>query len=146
MSAEEIARRSAEQMWAEDRASQGLGMRLEEIAPGRSVVSMTVTANMANGHGLCHGGYIFLLADSALAFACNSHGQRAVAQSCQISYVAPGRVGMRLTATAIERHRAERTGITDVTVRDETGQTIAEFRGQSRSIAGRFEAPPEAST
>jgi acyl-CoA thioesterase len=106
------------------------------VAAGAATVSMLVTAAMVNGHGTCHGGYIFTLADSAFAFACNSGNQRHVAQSCQISYLAPARLGMRLTAIAHERHRADRSGITDVTVRDDTGVTIAEFRGMSRSIPG----------
>jgi acyl-CoA thioesterase len=135
-SADELARRAAAAMWAEDNATRGLGMSLDHVAAGAATISMLVTEAMVNGHGLCHGGYIFTLADSAFAFACNSHNQRHVAQSCQISYLAPGRLGMRLTAEAHERHRAERSGITDVTVRDENGATIAEFRGASRSIPG----------
>jgi acyl-CoA thioesterase len=134
--AAEVARASADAMWAEDRASQGLGMEVVEVGPGRALLAMVVTERMANGHGLCHGGFIFTLADSAFAFACNSHGQRAVAQHCSITYVAPGRVGMRLIAEAKERQRGERSGICDVTVRTEAGETIAEFRGHSRSIPG----------
>jgi acyl-CoA thioesterase len=134
--ADALARRAAQAMWHEDNATRGLGMSLDHVAAGEATISMTVTDAMVNGHGLCHGGYIFTLADSAFAFACNSHNQRHVAQNCQISYLAPGRLGMRLTATARERHRAERSGITDVTVRDETGTIIAEFRGFSRSIPG----------
>jgi acyl-CoA thioesterase len=131
-----IAEASAQAMWAEDKASRALGMRIEKVGPGCAVLSMSVGADMVNGHGSCHGGYIFTLADSAFAFACNSHNQRHVAQQCQISYLAPGRLGMRLTAEAHERHRGERSGIYDVTVRSETGEVIAEFRGHSRSIAG----------
>jgi acyl-CoA thioesterase len=123
-------------MWAEDQASQGLGMQIVRVAPGVAVLSMTVTAAMVNGHGLAHGGFIFTLADSAFAFACNSYGQRNVAQNCQISYIAPGKLGMVLTAEARERHRAERSGIYDVTVRDAAGSVIAEFRGHSRAIPG----------
>jgi acyl-CoA thioesterase len=135
-SRDDLARRSAAVMLAEDHASRGLGMTLDHVAAGAATVSMVVTTAMVNGHGLCHGGFIFTLADSAFAFACNSHNQRHVAQSCQISYLAPGRLGMRLTAEALERHRADRSGITDVTVRDQTGLVIAEFRGASRSIPG----------
>jgi acyl-CoA thioesterase len=91
---------------------------------------------MVNGHGLCHGGYIFTLADSALAFASSSHNQRTVAQHCQITYLTPGRLGMRLLAEARERHRGERSGIYDVTVRSEAGEAIAEFRGHIRLIPG----------
>jgi acyl-CoA thioesterase len=132
----ETARLSADAMWAEDKASQALGMRIEEVGPGRAVLSMTVGADMVNGHGLCHGGFIFALADSALAFASSTHNQRTVAQHCQISYVTPGRLGMRLTAEARERHRGERSGIYDVTVKAQDGTVIAEFRGTTRSIPG----------
>jgi acyl-CoA thioesterase len=136
MTADEIAQRAAAALWAEDNASQGLGMELVSVGPGRAVIAMTVTAAMTNGHGTCHGGYIFTLADSAFAFACNSVRQRSVAQQCQIAYVAPARMGMRLTAEGVERQRSERSGITDVTVRDEAGNVIAEFRGNSRTVAG----------
>lgn len=131
-----IARLSAEAMWAEDKASQGLGMRIERVGPGTAVLSMPVTEAMVNGHGTCHGGFIFLLADSAFAFACNSHNRKNVAQNCQIAFVAPGRFGMRLVAEAHERHRAERSGIYDVTVKTDAGELIAEFRGFSRAVPG----------
>ena len=134
--ANEIARLSAEAMWAEDKASQGLGMEVLGVGPGHARLAMSVTESMVNGHGLCHGGFIFTLADSAFAFACNSHGQRAVAQHCAVTFLAPGRLGMRLIAEARERHRTDRSGIYDVTVRDEAGATIAEFRGHSRTVPG----------
>jgi len=134
--AKEIARLSADIMWADDKASQGLGMEVVEVGSGRARLAMTITERMLNGHGSCHGGFIFTLADSAFAFACNSHGQPAVAQHCSITYVAPGRLGMRLTAEALERQRSERSGIYDVTVRDATGSVIAEFRGHSRTLPG----------
>ena len=111
-------------------------MRIEHVGPGTAVLSMAVTEAMVNGHGTCHGGFIFLLADSAFAFACNSHNQKNVAQNCQIAFVAPGRFGMRLVAEARERHRAERNGIYDVTVKSDAGELIAEFRGFSRAIPG----------
>ncbi len=132
----EIARLSADAMWADDRASRGLGMEILDVGPGHAVLAMTVTERMLNGHGLCHGGFIFALADSAFAFACNSHGQPALAQHCAVTYVAPGRLGMRLVADARERQRGERSGIYDITVRDETGAVIAEFRGHSRTQPG----------
>jgi len=135
---QEIAEQSAEVMWNEDHASRGLGMTLSRIEPGVAYLSMRVTQAMVNGHGLAHGGFIFTLADSAFAFACNSRNQRQVAQNCQITYVAPGKLGMVLTAEARERLRGERSGIYDVTVRDETGIVIAEFRGHSRSISGNL--------
>ena len=143
--AAELAQACADAMWADDKASRAMGMRIEEVGPGFALLSMSVGVDMVNGHGLCHGGYIFSLADSALifsladsalAFACNSHNQRHVAQHCQIAYLAPGRLGMRLLAEARERFRSERTGVYDVTVRSEAGETIAEFRGHSRSIPG----------
>jgi acyl-CoA thioesterase len=132
----ETARLSAEAMWAEDHASQGLGMEVLEVGPGFARLAMTVTQRMLNGHGSCHGGYIFSLADSAFAFACNSHGQPAVAQHCSITYVSPGRLGMRLAAEARERQRGERSGIYDITVRDDIGTVVAEFRGHSRTLPG----------
>ncbi len=141
--AAEIARRSAQAMWANDKASQGLGMEVLEVAPGRAKLAMTLTERMVNGHGFGHGGFIFTLADSALAFACNSYGFRSVAQQCSVTYLSPARLGMRLLAEATERHRAQRSGIYDVTVRDETGTVIAEFRGQSRTLPDRlFDASP----
>ena len=134
--AAEIARLSADAMWSGDKASQGLGMEVLEVGSGWARLAMMVTERMLNGHGSCHGGFIFSLADSAFAFACNSHGQPAVAQHCAITYVAPGRLGMRLVAEAQERQRGERSGIYDITVRDETGTVIAEFRGHSRTLPG----------
>ncbi len=141
--AAEIARRSAQAMWADDKASQGLGMEVLQVAPGRATLAMTLTERMVNGHGFGHGGFIFTLADSALAFACNSYGFRSVAQQCSVTFLSPARLGMRLLAEATERHRAQRSGIYDVTVRDETGTVIAEFRGHSRTLPDRlFDASP----
>ena len=134
-----IARLSADAMWAGDRASQDLGMQILDVGPGRAKLAMTVAERMVNGHGLCHGGFIFTLADSAFAFACNSHGRHAVAQHCAVTFLTPGRLGMRLIAEANERHRSERSGIYDITVRDETdGTVIAEFRGHSRTLPGSW--------
>lgn len=139
LDAETIAQRSAEAMWAEDNASRGLGMELAEVTPGRARLAMTVTERMVNGHGLCHGGFIFTLADSAFAFACNSYGQRVVAQHCSVTFLAPGRLGMRLVAQATERQRAERSGIYDIVVTDAaSGAAIAEFRGHSRTVPGNL--------
>jgi len=125
-------------MWAEDHASRGLGMTLDHAAEGRAVLSMPVTAAMVNGHGICHGGFIFALADSAFAFACNWTDERTVAAHCAITYLRPAKLGMRLTAEAMEMVRLGRSGVTDVTVRDETGAVIALFRGHSRMIGGRI--------
>jgi acyl-CoA thioesterase len=131
-----VARACAEALWAQDRASQDLGMTLEHVAPGEARLAMTVTAAMANGHGQCHGGYIFTLADSAFAFACNTYDARTVAQSCSVTYLRPARVGERLVAHAVERARAGRSGLYDVTVRGADGAAVAEFRGQSRTVSG----------
>ncbi len=133
-----LARACAAAMWAEDRASLGLGMSLEEVGPGRAVLSMVVRESMANGHGICHGGFIFALADSAFAFACNSRGERAVAQHCAITFLRPVRAGETLRAEAVERVRAGRSGIYDVRVSGEDKEVVAELRGHSRSIGGRF--------
>jgi acyl-CoA thioesterase len=139
----EIARLSAQALWAEDKASQGLGMEVLEVGPGRATLAMTLTERMANGHGLGHGGFIFTLADSALAFACNSYGFRSVAQQCSVTFLTPARLGVRLLAEATERHRAARSGIYDVTVREEAGPVIAEFRGHSRTLPDSLlETPP----
>nr|WP_244641862.1 hydroxyphenylacetyl-CoA thioesterase PaaI [Chelatococcus reniformis] len=125
-------------MWASDRASHALGMTLERIGPGEAVMAMPVREDMTNGHGICHGGFIFTLADSAFAFACNSHGQRTVAQHCAVTFIRPVMGGELLRAHAVERSRQGRGGIYDVTVRDGGGETVAEFRGHSRTIAGRL--------
>lgn len=134
----DLARRCADAMWADDRASQGLGMVLEDVGPGTATIAMTVTQSMVNGHGIAHGGFVFALADSAFAFACNSHDQRCVGQQASITYLAPAMQGDRLTARAVERARQGRSGLYDVTVTDQQGRIIAEFRGQSRSIKGRL--------
>jgi acyl-CoA thioesterase len=141
LSKDDIARICAKSLWAEDKATQGLGMELLSVAPGRATLAMMVTEPMTNGHGTCHGGFIFTLADSAFAFACNSHGPRSVAQQCSVAYLAPGRLGMRLIAEAVERQRGGRSGITDVTVRDAAGNIIAEFRGHSRTVPGSLLPP-----
>ncbi len=137
-----MAQRSAETMWALDTATRSLGMRLDLVEPGVAVLSMPIIETMVNGHGTCHGGYIFMLADSAFAFACNSFNQKNVAQNCQITFVTPGRLGMRLVAEARMRQRGDRSGIYDVTVRSDAGDIIAEFRGHSRSIPGTHVPEP----
>lgn len=134
--ADELARRAAEAMWADDRTSQAFGMRLAEVGAGRAVLEMRVTAAMSNGHGQCHGGNIFTLADSAFGYACNSYNRRMVAQHCSVTYIRPGRVGDLLTARAVERSRSGRSGIYDVTVTGSDGLVVAEFRGHCRMIEG----------
>jgi acyl-CoA thioesterase len=133
--AQSLARRCADVMWRDDLASQGLGMILSEVAPGRATLSMTVRDAMTNGHGTAHGGFIFALADSAFAFACNSYNERTVAQACDIVFAAPARAGDTLVAEAVERHRFGRNGLYDIRVR--CGErVVAEFRGRSRAIGG----------
>lgn len=135
MTPEQIARRSAEAMWAGDAASRALGMRILEVGPGRAVLSMTVRPDMVNGHAIGHGGLTFTLADSAFAFACNSYNRRAVAAEAEIRFRAPTRLGDELVATAVERSREDRDGVYDVTV--SSGDTlVAAFVGRSREIGG----------
>jgi acyl-CoA thioesterase len=136
-----LAKRCAEVMWADDRASRALGMQIADVGPGRATLTMTITETMTNGHGTCHGGFIFTLADSTFAFACNAYNQRTVAQHCDVTFLRPARLGDRLTATCVERTRAGRSGIYDVSVSIADGTLIAEFRGRSRTIEGTLLAP-----
>jgi acyl-CoA thioesterase len=131
-----LARQAAAAMWADDHASRAVGMEIVAVGAGCATLAMTVRSDMANGLGICHGGFIFMLADSACAFASNSYNQRMVLQSGQIALIAPAHAGMRLIAEAGERQRAERSAIYDVTVRSEAGETIAEFRGHVRAVPG----------
>jgi acyl-CoA thioesterase len=137
LSADDLARACADAMWKEDDASKGLGMEIVEIRPGEAILAMTVKPHMVNGQRTAHGGFIFLLADSAFAFACNSHNERAVAAQCNISFVRPGKLGDRLVATAREISRSGRSGIYDVRVAVDD-VVIAEFRGHSRAIGGAW--------
>jgi acyl-CoA thioesterase len=124
---------SVERMLADDLASRTLGIRLVEAGPGHATVTMAVTDTMVNGHALAHGGYVFLLADTAFACACNSHGPVAVAAGADITFVTSARLGDVLTARAVERVSYGRSGIYDVTVtRDD--EVVAEFRGRSRVL------------
>jgi acyl-CoA thioesterase len=137
--ADALARRCADAMWKDDAASRGLGMTIDRIAAGQARMSMRVRPEMVNGHGLCHGGFIFALADSAMAFAANSYGERAVAQHAGVTFVRPGRLDETLVAEAEERSRSGRSGIYDVRVTGSSdGSVVAEFRGHSRLSGGRF--------
>jgi len=137
MTPQDRAERSAAAMLKDDAASQGIGAKLDAIGPGTATMTMTVRPDMLNGHGICHGGYIFLLADSAFAFACNSYNAVTVAQSNQITYLCPVRLDACLSARAVEVARAGRSGTYDVTVTDETGTKVALFRGLSRIVSGQ---------
>jgi acyl-CoA thioesterase len=137
LSPDDLARGCAEAMWKEDDASQGLGMEILEIKPGQATLAMTVQPNMVNGQRIAHGGFIFTLADSAFAFACNTHNERVVAAQGNITFIRPGKLGDRLVATAKEISRSGRSGIYDVRVTVDDA-VIAEFRGHSRSIGGTW--------
>jgi acyl-CoA thioesterase len=134
--AQTLAEECARAMWRRDRASQALGMRLDEVGPGRAVMVMSVRADMLNGHGSCHGGYIFALADSTFAFACNSRNRVTVAAGCHIDYLAPAREGELLRAEGVERTLGGRTGIYDITITNPSGATVALFRGKSHALQG----------
>ena len=132
------AERSAQTMWGNDRASKFLGIELVEVTPGSATCRMEVQDHHLNGHDICHGGFIFTLADTCFAFACNSYNQSTVAQQGTVNFLAPGRLGDVLTATAVETHRAGRSGIYDIRVTRASGEVIAEFRGLSRTIRGQL--------
>ncbi|AXA92638.1 hydroxyphenylacetyl-CoA thioesterase PaaI [Massilia sp. YMA4] len=134
--ADALAKAAGAAMYARDPASQGLGMTLDEIRPGYARMSMRIRPDMLNGHGSCHGGFIFALADSAFAFACNSHNLNTVGAGCSIDYLAPGRRDDLLTAHATERTLAGKTGIYDVDVVNQDGRLIATFRGKSHRVGG----------
>ncbi len=136
MTPKERAEKAASAMWTGDQASQSLGMSLDHIDEGTATLSLTVSEHHTNGHGNCHGGIIFALADSAFAFACNSRNQATVAQHNSITYVAPAKQGDQLTATATEISLTGRSGIYDVRVTNDQGAVVAEFRGHSRTIRG----------
>jgi len=137
LSPDDLARACADAMWQDDDASKGLGMEIRQIRPGEATLTMTVKPQMVNGQGIAHGGFVFLLADSAFAFACNSHNERAVAAHCNISFIRPGKLGDLLIATAREISRTGRSGIYDVRVTvDDT--PIAELRGHSRTVGGAW--------
>ena len=138
MTPEDTAQACAQALWGADRASQGLGMRIEQVGPGQARLSMPVAPFMLNGHGICHGGFIFALADSAFAFACNTYGMVSVAQHCTITYLRPVRADETLVAYAEERQREGRSGIYDVHVTS-AGQAVAEFRGHSRTTGAAVE-------
>lgn len=128
--AEAVGRR----MYAADRAARDLGIALEAIGPGRARMTMRVEERMTNGHGTCHGGVIFTLADACFAYACNSHNVTAVAASCDITYPAPAHPGDVLTAVGQETHLRGRNGVYDVTVSNQNGEVVALFRGHCRRL------------
>jgi acyl-CoA thioesterase len=142
LSPDDLARACADAMWKEDDASSGLGMKIIEVGSGRATLTMRVAPHMVNGQRIAHGGFIFTLADSAFAFACNSHNQKSVAAQGDITFIRPGKLGDELVATAREISRSGRSGIYDVQVTVD-GEVIAEFRGHSRTIGGTWLPPNE---
>jgi acyl-CoA thioesterase len=136
MNAQALAEATAAAMFARDEASKALGMQIVKMAPGYAKLTMTIRRDMLNGHETCHGGFIFALADSAFAFSCNSHNRNTVAAGCSIEYLAPGREEDVLTAEAIEQSRSGKSGVYDVSVKNQDGICIALFRGKSHEVRG----------
>ena len=134
--AQTLADAIAEAMYSRDRAAQALGIKIDRVQPGASLLTMTVRSDMVNGHHICHGGMIFSLADTAFAYACNSYNKNTVASACHIDFLAPAKEGETLEAEAVEQSASGRTGVYDITVRNNHGKTIALFRGKSYRING----------
>ena len=137
MTAQQIAEQSRNAMWRNDRASKALGMQVLAIGPGSATLCMTVREDMLNGHDICHGGLITTLADGAFAFACNSYNELTVASGFDVNLIAAGHLGDVLTASASEVSKAGRTGVYDVTVRNQRGEAVAAFRGRSYTMKGK---------
>ena len=135
---QQVAEATREAMVKDDRASALLGMVVEAIGPGTSTLSMTVREDMLNGHDICHGGFIFALADSAFAYACNTFNVRTVASGVDINFIAPAHKGQVLTAHGHGRHQGGRAGVYDIEVKNEKDELIAVFRGRSSRIKGHF--------
>jgi len=136
MSPQQLAELAGKTMYERDPASQKLGMMLDQIRPGYARMSMRVREDMLNGHGTCHGGYIFMLADSAFAFACNSHNFNTVGAGCSIDYLSPGRAGDVLSAEAVEQALSGKTGVYDIVITNQEGRKVALFRGKSHRVNG----------
>jgi acyl-CoA thioesterase len=137
LSPDDLARACADAMWREDDASKGLGMEILAVGPGHATLMMTVQPHMVNGQRIAHGGFIFLLADSTFAYACNSRNERTVAAQCDITFIKSGKLGDRLLAKAREISRSGRSGIYDISVTVDD-VVIAEFRGHSRTVGGTW--------
>ena len=135
---QQVAERCAAIMWPDDHAAQGLGIALIAVGAGTARLAMTVRQDMVNGHGTCHGGFIFALADCAFAYASNSFNHRAVASGVDISFLAPAQLGDVLTCYGHVRHQGRRSGVYDIEVENQDGKLIALFRGRSTRIKGHF--------
>lgn len=140
-----VAEATTRAMYPRDNTARHMGITIEETRPGYARAVMEVTAFMVNGHDMLHGGICFTLADTAFAYCCNSHDVVTVASACSISFLAPGKLGDRLTAEATEQVRKGRAGITDVTVTNQDGEVLALFRGNSRTLSGRVSEGEEPS-
>lgn len=134
---QQLAERVRDGMYANDRATQAMGMLVAEIGPGSATVTMTVREDMLNGHAICHGGFIATLADSAFAFACNAYNELTVASGFSIDLMAPARLGDVLSARCTEVNKAGRTGVYDVEVTNQRGERLAVFRGRSYTLKGK---------
>jgi acyl-CoA thioesterase len=141
--AQRIAERAVQALHERDRASQALGMRVVAVRPGWARLTMTVRADMVNGHDVCHGGMVFALADSAFAFACNTYNETTVAAAAAIDFLAAVRAGDELTAEAAELWRTRRNGIYEISVSNQRGERVALFRGRSYRIDGQVTKPEE---
>jgi acyl-CoA thioesterase len=135
--AQQVAEATRDVMLQGDRASRLLGIRVDAVGPGCATLSMVVRGDMLNGLAICHGGLVTTLADSAFAFACNAYNEVTVASGFDVNLVAAAREGDVLTATAVEFSKAGRTGVTDVTVRNQRGELVAAFRGRSHTMKGK---------
>ncbi|WP_018404097.1 hydroxyphenylacetyl-CoA thioesterase PaaI [Marinobacter gelidimuriae] len=133
---QQLAQSCADAMYQRDEASRNLGMEITQVSPGKATVTMPVSSIMIQGHGSCHGGYLFTLADSAFAFACNSYNKATVASGCSIDYMLGAREGDLLTASAVEQSRGNRTGVYDITITNQNGHVVALFRGKSYQVRG----------
>ena len=136
LTTQQVAERCTAIMWPDDHAAQGLGIVIRETTPGGAVVDMKVRQDMVNGHGICHGGFIFTLADSTFAFACNSYNKNAVAAGCSIEFLRPGNLDDVLTCEGVEQTLQGRHGVYDMRVSNQKGQVVALFRGKSAQIQG----------
>jgi len=143
MTPQEIAARCAEVMWPDDHAARGLGIEIVAVGPGTATLSMKVRQDMVNGHGNCHGGFIFAVADSTFAYACNSFNHRAVAAGVDINFLAPAHLGDTLTAAGHARHQGGRSGVYDIEVTNQDGKLVAVFRGRAARVKGHFFDTPE---
>lgn len=144
MTPEKIAQRCAEIMWPDDHAARGLGMTIIAVGPGTATLTMRVRQDMVNGHGTCHGGFIFAVADSTFAYACNSFNHRTVAAGVDINFLAPAHLDDTLTAHGHARHQGGRSGVYDIEVTNQEGRLIAVFRGRAARVKGHFFESDEA--